>query len=282
MKRSLLFLWALLAMTLPMAGGSTIRVLQFNIRLISSSDGQNNWYYRRQDVVAYCRVVSPDVFGMQEVTPAQRTYVMNNMKDYACVGLGRDGNQSGEHCPVFYLKDKYDLEKSGTFWLSDTPEKVSNTWGAACNRIVTWTILRDKTTGERFCYANTHFDHVSEAARDKSSVLTKQRLTQYAEGLPIIVTGDYNCYPESNCYALMLNAEGTVPMTEVWEAARVKEGPDGTFHSWNTIALANRHRIDFIFVTPDINVLHAVTDDNTKRPRLLSDHDPVYADIVLP
>lgn len=281
-KRIIMLSLVLFAMALPMTAGSTIRVLQYNIRLISSSDGQNNWYYRCKDVVAYCRSVHPDVFGMQEVTPAQRTYMMNCMTDYACVGKGRDGNQSGEHCPVFYLKDKYTLEKSGTFWLSDTPEVVSNTWGAACRRIVTWTQLRDKKTGERFIYANTHFDHVSESARDKSSVLTKERLSQYGEGLPIIVTGDYNCTPTSKCYALMLNCEGTVPMCEVWEVARVKEGLDGTFHSWGTIAPSNRDRIDYIFVTPDINVLRAVTEDSSKRPRLLSDHEPVYADMVLP
>ena len=283
MKRLFLLTFCLMAATVGAIGaGSTLRVLQFNIRLLTSSDNENQWKYRCEDLISYCRVVNPDVIGMQEVTPTQRTYVIANLPDYACVGLGRDGGQSGEHCPVFYRKDLFTLERSGTFWLSDTPEKVSNTWGAACRRIVTWTILRNKKTGERFLYANTHFDHQNESARDKSSVLCKQKLEEYAQGLPIIITGDYNCYPDSKCYALMLNCEGARPMREVWESARVKEGPEGTFHSWGTIAMGNRKRIDFIFVTPEINVLRAVTDDDTKRPRMLSDHDPVFADVRLP
>lgn len=265
-----------------MQAGSLIRVLQFNLRLISSSDGNNNWYYRAEDVAAYCHDVQADMFGMQEVTPAQKTFMEKTMTEYACIGLGRDGGSSGEHCPVFYLKSKYALENSGTFWLSDTPEVVSNTWGAACRRIVTWTILRDKQTGERFCYANTHFDHKNESARDKSSRLTKERLAQYAEGLPIIITGDFNCTPTSTCYTRMIEPDGTFPMHEAWRDARVKEGIEGTFHSWGTIALAKRSRIDFIFVTPDIKVLRCVTDDGSKRPRYLSDHDTVYADMELP
>ena len=276
---------ALIFLALPcstMQAGSLIRVLQFNLRLISSSDGNNNWYYRCNDVAAYCHDVRPDMFGLQEVTPAQRTFMINAMTEYASVGLGRDGGQTGEHCPVFYLKSKYELEKSGTFWLSDTPDKVSNTWGAACRRIVSWTILRNKQTGERLCYANTHFDHVSESARDKSSRLTKQRLREYAPGLPIIITGDYNCTPTSTCYQRMIEPDGTFPMHEAWRDARIKEGYEGTFHSWGTIAVEKRSRIDFIFHTPDIKSLRCVTDDSSKRPRMLSDHDTVYADLELP
>ena len=80
----------------------------------------------------------------------------------------------------------------------------------------------------------------------------------------------------------MIEPDGTFPMHEVWRDARVKEGIEGTFHSWGTIALAKRNRIDLIFVTPDIKVLRCVTDDGSKRPRYLSDHDTVYADMELP
>lgn len=265
------------------AAGSRIRVLQFNIRLTNSGDGNNNWYYRCRDVVDFCHDTEADVIGMQEVTPGQRTYVMNSLAEYTCLGLGREGGQSGEHNPIFFRKDKYVAENSGTFWLSDTPDvPASNTWGAACRRICTWALLRDKVTGERFLYANTHFDHQSSNAQTKSSPLVKSRLQQYAKGYPILLTGDFNVTPGSVPYNLMIEPDGTFPMEEAWRDARVKEGLEGTFHSWGTIAVNKRSRIDFIFVTKDVKTLRCVTDDDTKRPRMLSDHDPVYADFLLP
>ncbi|MCR5850653.1 MAG: endonuclease/exonuclease/phosphatase family protein [Bacteroidaceae bacterium] len=282
MKKLFIILGVIFFYVTPMNAGSPVRVLQFNIRIISDKDGNNNWYYRCKDIVSFCRNVCPDVIGMQELTVPQRTYLMDCLPNYACVGLGRDGGQTGEHSPVFYLKEKYILENSGTFWLSETPDRVSKDWDAACRHVFCWTILRNRQTGERFFYANTHFDHVSELARDNSALLSKRRLTEYAQGLPVIVTGDFNCNPMSNCYALMLNTEGTIPLCDAWNTARIAEGMIGTYHGWGGLSSEESHRIDFIFTSPDINVLRIVSDDYTRRPRMLSDHNPVYADIILP
>lgn len=264
-------------------GGSLIRVLQFNIRYLNTSDGDNIWANRRQDVMTFVHDTEADVFGLQEAVYTQVQHFQASMKEYAVVGEGRDGGTGGEWNPIFYLKAKYELVKSGTFWLSDTPEvKGSNTWGAACRRIMTWAILKTKETGEQFLYANTHFDHVSTSAQEKSAHLVKQRLKEYAQGLPIIVTGDLNCTPSSKPYALMLSQNESFPMQEAWQHARSRQGNEGTFHSWGSIDVSVRNRIDFIFLTLDMRCLRCVTDDETSHPRLLSDHVPVYADIELP
>lgn len=275
----------LLLMLLPshIQAGSMIRVLQFNIRYMNTSDGINIWANRRQEVMTFVRNTEADVFGLQEAVHAQVQQFQASMKEYAMIGEGRDGGTGGEWNPIFYLKEKYELKKSGTFWLSDTPEvKGSNTWGAACRRIMTWAILKSKETGEEFLYANTHFDHVSTSAQEKSSRLVKQRLKKYAQGLPVIVTGDFNCTPTSKPYAMMLSQDEAFPMQEAWQHARSRQGNEGTFHSFGRIEVSKRSRIDFIFLTPDIRCLRCVTDDETSHPCLLSDHVPVYADIELP
>lgn len=260
-----------------------IRVLQFNIRYLNTSDGKNVWANRRQDVMTFVHDTEADIFGLQEAVYTQVQHFQASMKEYAMVGEGRDGGTGGEWNPVFYLKEKYELVNSGTFWLSDTPEvKGSNTWGAACRRILTWVILKKKDTGEQFLYANTHFDHVSTSAQEKSAHLVKQRLKEYAKGLPIIVTGDFNCTPTSKPYAMMLSKDESFPMLEAWQHARSKQGNEGTFHSFGSIEVTKRNRIDFIFLTPDIRSLRCITDDETSHPCLLSDHVPVYADIELP
>ena len=273
----------LMLLPLDVQAGSMIRVLQFNIRYLNTSDGKNIWANRRQDVMAFVHDTEADVFGLQEAVNTQVQHFKASMKEYAMVGEGRDGGTGGEWNPIFYLKAKYELVKSGTFWLSDTPDvKGSNTWGAACRRIMTWAILKSKETGEEFLYANTHFDHVSTSAQEKSAHLVKQRLKEYAQGLPIIVTGDFNCTPTSKPYALMLSQNEFFSMQEAWQHGRSKQGNEGTFHSFGSIEVSKRNRIDFIFLTLDIRCLRCITDDETSHPCLLSDHVPVYADIELP
>ena len=49
---------------------------------------------------------------------------------------------------IYYRDADFELEKSGTFWLSETPDQVSMGWDAACKRTCTWVLLR-KADGRR-------------------------------------------------------------------------------------------------------------------------------------
>ena len=45
------------------------------------------------------------------------------LTDYTSVGVGRDdGAKGGEMNPVFFRKERFDMVRTITFWLSDTPE----------------------------------------------------------------------------------------------------------------------------------------------------------------
>ena len=72
---------------------------------------------------------------------------------YSEYGVGRDdGKSRGEHCSVLYLKDRFKLDKKdcGTFWFSDTPEKIaSKSWGNEIPRICTWVRLIEKKTNKK-------------------------------------------------------------------------------------------------------------------------------------
>ena len=81
------------------------------------------------------------------------------------MGVGRDdGAEKGEFMAVYYLRDRFELLDSGTFWLSETPDKVSRGWDGACNRTVTWVELKDRKSGKEFFYFNTHLDHKGKGA----------------------------------------------------------------------------------------------------------------------
>ena len=137
---------------------------------------------------------APDVVGMQEVVKNQLDDLKNRLPQYTALGVGRaDGKEAGEYCSLFYKTDRFELIKNGNFGLSETPDTIGvKGWDAACERIVTWAILKDKTSGKKLAAFNTHFDHVGKVARRESAKLLLAKMHELAEGLPVILTGDFN------------------------------------------------------------------------------------------
>ena len=128
---------------------NTIKVISYNIRVGGDWDGDNKWDNRKQASLNMINDEKPTLFGLQEATPIQMEYLIENLPQYGHIGVGReDGVASGEHMSIFYLKDEVELLDGGTFWLSETPEKPSMGWDAACKRTCTWTKLKMKSTGK--------------------------------------------------------------------------------------------------------------------------------------
>src|SRR5262245_61259884 len=134
---------AVLLCTVLSAFAEDVRVLTFNIRYANKADGPDYWPNRRE-AAAKLIAEQADVAGLQEVTPSQRTDLVERLPDFALVGVGRDTGDKGESSPIFFRKARFSAEASGTFWLSDAPEIAgSKTWGAKLARICTWAKLRD-------------------------------------------------------------------------------------------------------------------------------------------
>ena len=111
-----------------------VKVVSYNVYVAGA--GESSPENRTELVVKTIRSEMPDSFGLQEADWGWVSRISEAMPEYAWVGVGRDdGEQGGEFSPVFYLKDKYNLIDSGTFWLSKTPEKPSRGWDAMMKRI---------------------------------------------------------------------------------------------------------------------------------------------------
>ena len=94
--------------------------------------------------------------------------------------------------PIFYRKDRFSVEKSGNFWLAEDINAIGKKgWDAACERVATWAILKDKNTGKKFFFLNTHLDHMGKVARHEGASLVLEQAKKLSENLPIIVTGDF-------------------------------------------------------------------------------------------
>lgn len=172
--------------------------VSFNIRLGSewsrAQDSSNYWDFRKEAVLTMIAQEHPDAIGMQEVLPGQLHFLDSMLTGYERIGVGReDGKEEGECMAVFFRTDRFELEKSHTYWLSEWPDSVSMGWDAACFRTVTMALLRDKATQQRMLYMNTHLDHVSVTARAESMKLLTRLATEWVgEEIPVIIGGDMN------------------------------------------------------------------------------------------
>lgn len=173
-------------------------VMSYNIRYDNSNDGNNAWD-KKEATIDMLSLLKPDVFGVQEALATQVNYVKENSKIYDCVGVGRDdGVSAGEHMSVFWNTETIEMLEWGTFWLSETPDKPSKGWDAACNRTATWTLMQDKRHNKQFYFINTHLDHKGVVAQKNGLQLIIDRLsTMNRRGLPMVLTGDFNIKPDN-------------------------------------------------------------------------------------
>lgn len=260
-----------------------IRVMTFNIRMDNPEDGLNQWTNRRDFACDMIRFHSPDVIGAQEVLHHQLTDMQQRLPEYASVGVGReDGKERGEYSAVFYRKDRFELLDGQTFWLSEYPDSVGRKgWDAACERVVTWAKLKDKTTGRVFYFFNTHFDHMGRIARRESCTLLKNKVSAIAGDAPVVVTGDFNAPPQSSVITAITDPADPQHLVNSRSMAAFRYGPEYSFHDYGRLAPEHLDMIDFIFIRHVEKVLLSAVITDTRGPLFVSDHYPVMAVIVL-
>lgn len=276
---SVLVAFALLVASCGKQPEAKVEVMSFNIRLDHVADSMNNWKYRKDNAAQMITYYAPDIVGMQEVVKNQLDDLKERLPQYTALGVGRaDGKEKGEYCSLFYKTDRFKLLRNGDFGLSETPDSIGmKGWDAACERIVTWAVLKDKVSGREVAIFNTHFDHVGKVARHESAKLILGKIKQIAGDLPVIVTGDFNGTVDSEPVAVL--TEGG--MKNACAAAKVVYGSMWSFHDFGRIPVEKRRLIDFIFVNDPIEVERYRTIGDKPDNGYLSDHAPVLATLKL-
>ena len=258
---------------------SPLRVMSFNIRYDNPGDGEHRWANRRPLVASVVRFHEVDLLGVQEALDHQVRQLAEDLPGMDWTGVGRDdGKAAGEYAAIFYNRERLEVRAHGTFWLSPTPEAAgSKGWDAALPRIATWARFRDRAGGGEFLAVNTHFDHRGEQARRESARLLVERATALADGLPVVITGDFNSEPDSQAYRTMAAA-----LQDARSAAPGGPfGPEGTFGTFVPHA-GPAPRIDYIFLSEGVAARRSGTLSYQWAGRHASDHFPVYAEVVLP
>lgn len=278
MNMKILRVFCFLFAMLPFFGVSAqqLKVMTYNIRFDNPADGVNQWGNRKEMLFALVRKYSPDIIGVQEALHHQLEAIKIDQSRYDYVGVGRDdGKLKGEFSPVFYDRNKFDLVDHNTFWLSLTPTVPgSKGWDAQITRVATWVILKDKETRKKFFVLNTHFDHMGKQARIESAVLIKSQIEKLSRGLPVIVTGDFNCTRDEKPYAVMTEPSG------ISLADPAPPNPPGTFCNFEVNSMECRG-IDYIFHSAKWSSVdyQVITDHDGKN--YPSDHLPVMVTLSL-
>lgn len=283
MRRTSLLLLALLVFltsAVTAAEQRAIDVMSFNIRYGTAVDGDNHWDNREAQVCEVIRDHSPDVVGLQEALGFQIGHVLATVPGYGGIGEGRDGGIAGEYSAILYRTARFNVSDSGTFWLSDTPGVPSSHWGNACVRICTWARFVDRQSGQVFYLYNTHLDHQSQPSREKSVRLIVERIRSRAHADPFVLTGDFNA-GEDNPAIRYLAGDGTEadaarpPLLDAFRVLHPDVVEVGTFNGFT--GKTDGDKIDYVFVTPETEVLSAEIARTNREGRYPSDHFPVTA-----
>ena len=278
MIKRVFILAAALLMSLPLLqakgdeGSENLKVMSYNIRLGSGKDGTNSWALRYTATEEMLKDQKPDVFGVQEALDYQVHYI-EDMCGYESVGVGReDGKKEGEHMSIFWNKKTVSMLKWGTFWLSETPQKPSKGWDAACFRTATWALMKDKKTGKKFYFVNTHLDHEGKEAQKNGLKLIVEKIAEMnPEGLPMVLTGDFNIEPSNPALAdLDARMQSTRKIAE-------KTDDQTTYNGWGKSSMM----IDYIYVSgfSSCPEYQTVTKRYADR-KFISDHYPICATLI--
>lgn len=263
-------------MVLPI-NAQNIKVMTYNIRVDVAADGDNNWAHRKDFFTSQIQFYEPDVFGIQEATPLQVSDIAQKLAPYHFVGIGRDGVGKGESSNIFYKQERLKILTSNTFWLSETPDKISKGWDAAYPRVCTYALFKDLKTKQLFWVFNTHLDHIGVQARINGIALILSKIKELnAKKYPVIFMGDLNSEPNSEVITMLKK--------ELKDTRNISEtpafGPSGTFNAFKHNEAVTT-LLDYIFISNEniFKVKKMAVLSDSKDLKYPSDHLPVYVEL---
>ena len=250
----------------------------------------------------------PDVFFLNEFNFAWwnevisgEDAILKELTQYThteAESVGGSHNGEGEsyldlYSILFYNQEKFTLVDSGVFRILQR----KSGWYDHC----AWARLKDKATGQEAIYAATHLPTVPDNKWAVKCVIATtaavEELAKIANGLPIILGGDFNTTTSSRgsyTHQYMVGAAGY----QDCKLAVPDSDNSGTARIWGKSLHNNGSRIDYIFVNgadvkdyavasgaflEDDTFVEKVTEEDLRTGQYydISDHLPVLSTIVL-
>lgn len=266
-------------------------------------------FARRADrLLSLLKHYTPDVFFLNEFNFAwwkevisDEDAVIKELAQYTFVesrstGISVNGEGSTYrdlYNMLFFDRERFTLLDSGSFVALETKPS----WFDHC----TWAKLKDKATGQEAVYATIHLSTVPDNKRAVKSLQAATNaateLAKIADGLPIILGGDFNTTEKSRGYHTYKYMVGPAGFADCRYAAPETDD-SGTARIWGSEMSNNGNRIDYIFVNGADAVSYEVASgafrkDDTYAKEVsaadlktgeyydISDHLPALATVTL-
>jgi endonuclease/exonuclease/phosphatase family metal-dependent hydrolase len=251
-----------------------MRLMTFNLRFATPLDGPNEWEFRKDLVVRVILNHLPDLLGTQEGTVPQLLYLEEHLTGYLPLTAHRQVDPTCQYPTIFYRADRFDVEESSEFWLSETPQvHRSTSWGSAFPRMVTYGLFQERGRALSFYFINTHLDHVSETARREGGRMIREFF--FPRNWPLILVGDFNEAPDGPVYREFIH--GDSPLRDTWRGVHPPGEEAATQHDFD--GQTRGHRIDWILAAPRFRVRQVAIITDNQEGRYPSDHFPYEAEV---
>jgi len=275
----------------PCASGP-IRVMTYNVLCrVCAVPGAEPWSQRVPHLRDTIQRYDADLLGLQELGGAgDLADLAPALRQYAVLSFGL-GPLNWADAALFYRRDRFEALDSGQTWLGPDPTVPL---GVAWNRLsapryLNWVVLRQRSNGFRFVFANVHVDN-RPLNREASSRLLRSFLGPVTSVLPVVLTGDFNSGQETERFRRILYTREGAPLfldarALAAETTVLRDGGDAAVP-------APRFRLTQDGILPDhillagpvaASVTRWTLDASGYGPgRLLpSDHAAVVADVTL-
>ncbi len=283
----ILYVW------LYIVSADTFSVMSYNVRGYFPCDNflkpSHHWYYRHDKIIDIIQKESPDILGVQEVFNIkakeqgkckQHSFVMGYdfdplvkkdikelkrqkivitpprhlIRDFIREKLKRMGysyfyQAGGSPKIIFFKKRKFVFLDGGTFYQNK-------------GKSTTYLFLKHKQTKKTLLVINTHFiagrKHSKTRKKNIDTLIDKIKALN-AEGVPMVVLGDFNIRYKSKNYDYLVRQLQSVGMKEI-------ANKEYTFHDFGK----KKRKLDYIFYTKPLHLIKSETvnfvfDIKTKR-----------------
>jgi len=271
-----------------------IRICSYNIQREGWGGGPK-WVDRKESVFTEFLEHKWDIVGTQEASEA---YVKEIIKEtgikYGYIGNSKqftlDRHRGGSEQFVLYRKNRfqpvkwdvmdYRLDKDKVCGANTSPDA----YGADYYKATFWVKFYDKKNDQYFYHVNLHYPVRTTSAKDAHSYLLLEYILENFEGLPVVITGDFNCNEDGwGCRYLDESSIIDDTMTALPPEKRLNwEYYSGGGYSPVDKKANNVYRhLDHVYYTPNcIEVLSWELDIHTMNDgKYASDHHPVTADL---